>query len=395
MAAAPVGYGQVVRHPVAGRLVVAKLVSELGDYIGLAALILLAFGESHSVLGPVGVYAARSLPAVAVATVFPGWLDRLPRRGALVGLMLLGAVVITVPAVNPSTGSAIAAATALGAIRAAYLGVHTGVIAEAVDAAVRLPLFGLMAMFNQAAQVVGVATGSAVSLYLAPRWALLADAVSFAVAAAIFNGLPRLVPVLRERRPLPYAGIRTIASHPTMRLLVVLTWATVASSGLPEVLAPAVASRAWIPYVMAASATGGATFAYLAARRSFLSQVANQIRVAGLGAAGLIGGGVLLLAHAPSWTIVLANAVVGAGIGWLIGAQATIAQLTPPGRMGQVEATIVAANILLQGAGVLVFGGIVAATGDPGLAYLGGGTLVGAMALASLRRAARPAPVPS
>ena len=80
------GFSAVLTDPVAGRLLVSKAISEIGDFVGLAALLVLAYRETGSVIGPAAVFAARTLPAVLVGTVFSNWLDRPPRRGALVAL---------------------------------------------------------------------------------------------------------------------------------------------------------------------------------------------------------------------------------------------------------------------------------------------------------------------
>jgi hypothetical protein len=217
-------------------------------------------------------------------------------------------------------------------------------------------------------------------VFVDPRWALLADAVSFLVAAGIFSGLPAMAALPRDGRPLAYQGIRVIAGQRVLRVVALLTWATFLSSGLPEALAPAVAPRTWIPYVMAGAATGGVIFAYLVARRAFLANVVNQVRTAAACAGALLFGGAAMLIHAPPWTILAANIAIGAASGWIIGAQATFAQLTPAGRMGQVEATMVATNIFVQGAGILGLGWLVTITHRPGLAYLAAGTTIAVVA---------------
>ena len=79
-------YGPVLEHPVAKRLLTVQAISEAGDFVGLSALLVLSYTRTGSVLGPAGVYAARTLPSLAVGTVFSGWLDRPPRRAALVTL---------------------------------------------------------------------------------------------------------------------------------------------------------------------------------------------------------------------------------------------------------------------------------------------------------------------
>jgi MFS family permease len=385
------GYSAVFRHPVAGRLASAKAVSELGDYVGLSSLIVLTYSHSHSLLGPVAVYAARGLPALAVATIFPGWIDRPRRKVALIWLALLGAAVISVPAFVPSTGSAIIASAVLGAVRATYMSVHTAVIAESVDEPLRLPLFGLMGTFNQAAQVVGVASGSLLALYVSTRLALLADTASFVMAAVIFLGLPQAERFVRDRRPPPYSGLRTIFGNPTLRLVALLTWATFASSGLPETMARGVAPTAWVPWTMAGTSMGGTLFTYLVARRTFLRRIANQILTASVLAVSLCLGALVIAMHAAPLLLVLANVAIGAAGGWTVGAQATFARLTPRGLMGQVEASMVAQNVLVQGVAILALGWLASATGQPALSYLAAGVVAGVAAvLAWMGRPAEP-----
>jgi hypothetical protein len=59
----------------------------------------------------------------------------------------------------------------------------------------------------------------------------------------------------------------------------------------------------------------------------------------------------------------------------LCDAQATSAHLAPKERMGQVEATIVASNIVFSGLGLLGLGWLAAAY-DPALAYLVAGAVL-------------------
>jgi len=94
---------------------------------------------------------------------------------------------------------------------------------------------------------------------------------------------------------------------------------------------------------------------------------------------------VTTLVHAPDWVYVVGNAAVGAGLGWLSGAQATFAELAPAARMGQVEATMVAANVLVSGVGVLLLGAI-AEVAQPAAAYACGGVIVFGTAMFARRR---------
>ncbi|MBG6100764.1 hypothetical protein ACLQ3D_29980 [Micromonospora vinacea] len=369
------GYRALFRHPVASRLVIARGISELGDFVGLAALLLLAFDQTNSVLGPAAVYAARTLPALLVATVFSGWLDVPARRTLLVWLSVAGAVLIAVPAAVPQPVPAIVAAGLLGAVRAAYASVNVAVAAEAVDAPLRLPLFGLSAFANQAGQVIGLLAGASLTVALGARVALLIDLVSFLIAAIVLAGLPRHPHRRRGPRPPATAGVRIIAGHPVLRSVALLTLATVLSGALPETLAPELARGAWRPVVLAASALGGAFFVLLVARSRWLGRVAGQVAVAAALAGALLLAGVLVAVDAPLWALAVGNAFIGAGGGWLIGAQATFARLAPPERMGQVEATIVAANIVASGCGIFLLGGVAAAV-SPAAAYLTAGVVL-------------------
>ncbi|GAA2183834.1 hypothetical protein [Micromonospora lupini] len=371
----PPGYRALFRHPVAARLVIARGISELGDFVGLAALLLLAFDQTDSVLGPAAVYAARTLPALLVATVFSGWLDVPARRTLLVWLSVAGAALIAVPAAVPQPVPAIVAAGLLGAVRAAYASVNVAVAAEAVDAPLRLPLFGLSAFANQAGQVVGLLAGASLTVALGSRVALLVDLASFLVAAVVLAGLPKHPHRVRGPRPPATAGVRIIAGHPVLRGIALLTLATVLSGALPETLAPDLARGAWRPAVLAASALGGAVFVLVVGRSRWLGRLAGQVIVAAALAGALLLVGVLVAVDAPLWALTVGNALIGAGGGWLIGAQATFARLAPPERMGQVEVTIVAANIVASGCGIFLLGAV-AATVSPAASYLTAGVVL-------------------
>ncbi|HYU85225.1 MAG TPA: hypothetical protein VEK80_10500 [Kribbellaceae bacterium] len=118
---------------------------------------------------------------------------------------------------------------------------------------------------------------------------------------------------------------------------------------------------------------------------TFLRRPANQMRLAIAFGVALTATGIATLVHAPDWCYVLGNAAVGAGLGWLSGAQATFAELAPAARMGQVEATMVAANAVVSGVGVLLLGAL-AEVAAPAAAYACGGMIVVGTAMVAGRR---------
>ncbi|GAA3384339.1 MFS transporter [Cryptosporangium minutisporangium] len=371
----PPGYRAVLRHPVAGRLVAVRSVSELGDFIGLAALLLLGYQLTGSLLGAAAVYTARALPAILVATLLGGWLDVTPRRRTLSLLALGGAAALLFPIVFPAAATALVASAILGAVRAAYVAVTTAVVAESVDRAIQLPYFGMAATINSLVQVGGIAVGSGLAVTLGPRVALLVDLLSFLVAAVMLARLP--VGARRERRHRlpPGAGFVLIWRQPTLRALALLTWATLVCSVLPETVATN-APTGWIPAVMVSSALGGALFAAVMGRRRFLERPLNQARTAAVLGAALVAGALVLFSGQHPLLLALVNTVIGAATGWTVGAQATFARLAPAGRMGQVEATMIASNVFLEGVGVLLLSLVAVAVGSDGAGYLTGGVLV-------------------
>ncbi len=386
-------YRTLVQHPVAARLLVAKAVSEAGDFVGLAALLVLAYGATGSVLGPAAVLAARSLPALAVAILLGAWLDQPSRRASLVTLSLLGGLVIAIPAARPSAVTAIVAAGLLGAVRAAHQSVHAATVAASVPADLRLPLFGLSAAINQGSQVIGILCGASLAVTVGPRTALIIDLVSFLCAAAVFATLPGTATVDRPRRLPALLGLQIIWGQPVLRTLAVVTWVTFLSSELPEATAASLGGRAWTPALMSASAVGGTAFTFLVARTRFLRPVTHQIHAAiGMGVA-LAMTGVVLLASGPQWLLVIGNSAIGAGAGWVVGAQATFAELTPVEHMGQVEATMVATNIVAGGLGILLLSSVATMAG-PGSSYLVAGAVLTTIGSVAIRRMHVSSPAP-
>ena len=119
----------------------------------------------------------------------------------------------------------------------------------------------------------------------------------------------------------------------------------------------------------------------------------HQAQTAALLGCALLGGAVVLFIDAHPILLVLANLAIGAASGWTVGAQATFARLAPTERMGQVEATMIASNLLVEGVGVLALSAVAVASRHDGTAYLIGGLLVLVTAISATRplRALSPA----
>ena len=379
-------YGTALRSPVGARLLASQSISELGDFIGITALVLLAYAHTGSALGAAAIYGANALLKVATATWGGTLLDGVPRRAALAGLSLAGAVVMAAAAVVPTIVAALLAAALLGACRTAFLGVQAALLGDAVPAELRGPVLALSGTINQIAQVAGILGGAAVTLTLGVRTALLVDAVTFVVAALVLLGLPATPRTAAVARPRPLDGVRAVLGQPTLRVLAPVAWTCMVASLLPETLAADAVGRAWVPAVMAASPLGGAVGYLLAGRTTLLDSVPGIFRAQTALGAVLVAGALAgwLLPSGPTFVVV--NFCVGLAAVAMLGVQGAFIRHSPVGQAVQINTTMVASVGVLEGIGAVLAGAVAVAVSVP-MAYLLVGVLVLGMSLAALRGA--------
>jgi predicted MFS family arabinose efflux permease len=371
------GYRAVLTHPVAGRLAMADAVSVLGDFVGLGALLLLAYDRAGgAALGPALVFAVQALPALLAGTVGGPFLDRIGRRAALVGSYLAGAGAVLLPLLLAGLAAALLGAALLGMLRAVTVSVRSAVLAEAVPRPVRGRLQAIFAVSFQVSQVLGFAAGAGVAVLVGPRAALVADVVTFVAAALLLRRLRLPTALPRDRSPSPGAGLAAIFANPALAVLAPVTWVGLTAGGLPETLAPVALSpahRAWLPWTLSAAPAGTALAAVLVGRSRLPERLRAQFRyLAACGVAFAATG--LLLGRHPAF-LLAGNLAVGLGSGWLVAAQTTFANLAPPRQMAQVTATMIASLVVLEGVGAVGFAWVAGRWGV-GPAYLAVGAVL-------------------
>lgn len=349
-----VAYRDTIRHPIGGRLFWSALVSELGDYIAIGALLLLAYERSGGrVVGPAALFAIQALPALVSGALAGSWLDQIPRRPALVVGLLGGAPALLLPVVLPGLAPVLAAAAGLGIVRVVTASVRSGVIAEAVPEESRGNLIALLNTTDLSSQVVGYLTGGAVAVAVGAVPALAVDAGTFVVAAIIMATLPLPPPRPREGRPPVTQGIREIWRNPVLRLIALLVWVSVLTTALPEALAVGVTDGEgfWTPIVLAAGPAGTAVTALFLGRYRGIERPSFQITHLSWYA---LAFAIAALGQTSAWFAV-ANLLIGSGSAWLLGPQTLFVRVAPPERMAQVTATMIAVIIAAEGVGTLVF----------------------------------------
>lgn len=370
------GYRAALRVPVVRRLTGATTASVIGDYLGVGALLVMAAERTGgAALGPAAVFAA-AVPVVVLVGAFGGGvLDRLPRVRSLVALELLGAAIICLPLFVDGVAIVFVCAAALAGQRTATGAVRQAVIVAGVPTAHRGPLVAMSSGIEQGGQFVGYLTGAAVYLLISPAAALLLDAASFVLAAAILVGLrvPRGTPPPLAGGRGPRAGLRVVAHDPVLRLFAVLVLLTATVSALPETLAPTIldADDARTSLLLAAAPLGQAITITLLGRTRVVTRPWFQ-----LGHLAFLAAAMLVAVVAPVvWGLVVANVLIGAGIAWVLGPQLTFLRRVPPARMAQVTGLMWAAIAIAEGAGALALGALADAT-DPAIAYLVAGLLL-------------------
>lgn len=372
----PASYRAVLRERTTQRLWLATAVSVLGDFIGAGALLVLAYERSgEQALGPAALLAATAVGSLSVAVFAGPTLDRLSRREALTGVQVIGSGAILIPVLVDGLAVILGAAVLLGAVRAAAASLRHGVLADSVSDHLRAGFLALGGATDQVGQVAGYVIGAAIAVHIGASAALQLDAASFALGALILwtAGLPD------ERRPDKRArdlgeGWRVIFTHPHLRVIALLVFASTAVSALPEMLAASAVAEApnWLPVVLAAGPAGTAIGMLVGGRAPGTQTFRGQLRhLTAFGTFALLA----TLADGPV-AFALANLLIGAGAAWILGPQVTFVRLGPPRSMAQVTAAMVAFTMAGEGLSTVLFGlvadrqGVAAAYGAAGLVVM-------------------------
>lgn len=249
----------------------------------------------------------------------------------------------------------------------------------------------------QGSQVFGFAAGGALVLALGPHDALLLDATSFLVAAALVGFGVRARPAVGDAEQLGGTwrrmriGAGVVFGDPLLRRLVLLAWLSTFWV-VPEGLAsPYVHGRpAAVGLVLAAQPVGNVAGGLALSR---LVAPATRLRLMGplavLSCAPLVAF-VLPLPLAAALALLVLS---GLGTTYNLPANAAFMQALPAGRRGQAFGLVAAGIAAGQGLGIALAGAIAEIT-SPGLVISAAGGL-GLLAALSLSRRFVPAPSPA
>ena len=367
----------------------AELLSICGDQLSRVALAVLVYGRTGSATWAAVTYALTFLPALLGGLLLAGLADRFARREVMVIADLARAVLLAVMAVPElplwALCTVLVVVVLLGAPHAAAQG---ALLPDVLHGDLYERGLAVRQISSQSAQLVGFATGGLLVAAFTPLPALLLDAATFVLSAVLLRlGV--------TRRPSPdspvtetaggaepgglrgvAAGIRTIATDPHRRTLVLLAW-LVGWYVVPEGLAAPYADQlgagpAVVGLLMAADPLGSVLGAFL-----FVRFVPPRVRSRLIGVLAVAAGVplVIMLAQpglAP--TIVLWGLSGMCSTAYLLQTQADVVRATPDAGRGQAIGVAASGIIASQGIAVLI-GGLLADVWNPTTAIAVSGVL--------------------
>ena len=211
-------------------LFIAQAISLTGDQLARVAIATLVFTETGSAFLTALVYAVTYLPWLVGGPLLGGLADRLPRRAVMVSCQLTSAVLVALMAVPGMPLIALAALLFVVILaESPFLSARASLLVDVLPDDRYVLASAMNQLTIQAAQVVGFAAGGALIRLIGPRDALLVNALSFLVSAALVRFGVRVHGAIAsvqlgnswERMK---SGAKVVFGDPRLRGLVLLGW---------------------------------------------------------------------------------------------------------------------------------------------------------------------------
>ncbi|MEU7906627.1 MFS transporter [Actinoplanes sp. NPDC049118] len=225
-------------------LYVSLVVSWLGDYLARAAIVVLVYQQTESVLLSAVSFAVSYVPWIVGGPVLAALADRYPYRRVLIVADLARAVpiaLIALPGMNVYVIIVLLFVAMLGAppTQAA----RSALMPLILDRRELVTGLAINASTSQAAQVVGYLLGATLAVAINPRLGIALDAVSFVVSAGLIAMGVRPRPGAADRAERRHLlretgeGFRLVFGTPLLRSIALMVFALTTFTILPEGLA--------------------------------------------------------------------------------------------------------------------------------------------------------------
>ena len=240
----PVTFRDVFAVPEYRAVYFSLVVNWLGDYLARAAIIVLVYQQTESVMLSAASFAVSYLPWIIGGPVLAALAERYPYRRVLIVSDLARAVpiaLIALPGMNVYAILVLLFIAMLGAppTQAARSALMPLILER------RLVVTGLAinASTGQAAQVFGYVVGATLAVAIDPRLGIALDAVSFVVSAGLIAIGVRPRPAAHNRAQRRHLlqetgeGFRVVFGTPALRSIALMVFALTTFTILPEGLA--------------------------------------------------------------------------------------------------------------------------------------------------------------
>lgn len=395
-------------------LLAANFVSFTGDWILSAGLAYQVYVLTGSALASAGMVLAMLIPQVTLGSFAGVLVDRRDRRRTMIACNLLLAVTllplmwVTDPRMVPLV---YAVAAVQSGLATGFAAAEAALVPALVDENRLVTANALNGQARDVARLVGAALGGVLAAAGGIRLITIADAATFAAAAALLT-------LIRCRAPRPgaqaaaprllrewLAGTRLAATNRTLRTLMAFALITgVGEAIMMTLMAPFVrdvlhGGNEAYGLVMAVQAVGGLAGGTLAALIGHRFP-ARLLLGAGAAVFGLLDLVLFLypLLVAALWPALVLMVVIGLPGALTMAGLVTVFQTaTDDAHRGRVYGALTALKAAAMLLGIVLAGTLADRVGVvPVIAVQGGAYLsAGLLALAALPRPARPVPVPA
>lgn len=371
--AAPMTFKQVLGITVMRRIWYAQIVSLLGDFLALFAVIsVVSFKLNGTPAEVTGVQIAYMLPLALLGPLAGVFVDRWPLKPTLVGSDLIRAGLVVLLVLSTSLWQVYLILVALSCVSSFFAPAQSVTIRSHVPREGLLSANALMQIAMMGIRIIGPAAAGALVAAFGARLCYAVDGVSFVASAALIGS----VAIVRPPAPATSAqsansrihqvwadmveGVRFIVHHPALSFVVMAMAAGLFTIGcFGPLIAIFVreslhASAGMFGFISATIGVG--LMAGAQALRALAHRLSNEAMVL-LGLVG-IGVGVFLLGALPYVpATVLATFTIGfAFAGIIVPAQTLMQQETPPALMGRISSTVMSVVFFAQVLGLVLSG---------------------------------------
>lgn len=386
---APMTFKDVLRLTVMRRVWYAQLVSLLGDFLAVFAVISVVTYRMHGTPAQVtGVQIAYMLPLAILGPLSGVFVDRWPLKPTLVASDLIRAGLVLLLFVATSTWQIYAILCALSCVSSFFGPAQSVTIRSHVPPHGLISANALMQMAMMGTRVVGPAAAGALVSAFGPQVCYAVDFISFIVSAALIMSVAIVRPPSPARAAAPESanskvhaivhemgeGMRFIFHHTAISFVVMAMAAGMFVMGCFGPLI-AVYVRDWLHasagiFGVVSAMVGIGMMIGMPLVRRVSGQVSNSVLVLS-GLAG-IGVGALILGALP-WVAMSMLACFTLGFafaGVIVPAQTLLQRETPHALMGRISSTTMSVVFFAQLIGLVLSGALAQALGIRAVFFL-------------------------